>query len=155
MRSLATFVAVSMLMLGQAAMEPRLAVPPTLRVRAKIERHNQALDCLELMTKGRWLAEAAGREAFAEPVSSIPPSSTGPTCPDAGRSTGLHHRVGQTIRQAVRQLADAPGLGRPGRIPGTRELVVPGTSYIVPYRARSDAIEIILHGAQRWPDRLP
>jgi plasmid stabilization system protein ParE len=66
-------------------------------------------------------------------------------------------RVVPTIRQAARKLADAPGLGRPGRVPGSRELIVSGTPSIVPYRARRDAIEIItiLHGAQRWPERLP
>jgi toxin ParE1/3/4 len=54
-------------------------------------------------------------------------------------------------------LAGSPGLGRPGRVAGTRELVIPLTPYIVPYRVRDDAVQIItiLHGAQRWPDKLP
>jgi toxin ParE1/3/4 len=61
------------------------------------------------------------------------------------------------IRGAVEQLAAMPGIGRPGRVPGTRELVVTGTPYIVPYRVRDDAVQIItvLHAAQKWPDRLP
>ncbi|HVH82651.1 MAG TPA: type II toxin-antitoxin system RelE/ParE family toxin [Stellaceae bacterium] len=61
------------------------------------------------------------------------------------------------IRAAVERLAIMPGLGRPGRISGTRELVISGTPYIVPYRAKDDIVQIItiLHGAQRWPDRLP
>jgi toxin ParE1/3/4 len=66
-------------------------------------------------------------------------------------------RVVQRIREAVHKLAETPGLGRPGRVPDTRELVVSRTPYIVPYRVKGDVIEIItvFHGAQRWPDRLP
>jgi toxin ParE1/3/4 len=50
-----------------------------------------------------------------------------------------------------------PAAARPGRVAGTRELVIVGTPYIVPYRVKADVIQIItvLHGAQRWPDRLP
>jgi addiction module RelE/StbE family toxin len=61
------------------------------------------------------------------------------------------------IRAAVERLSTSPGLGRPGRVAGTRELVVPGTPYIVPYRLRGDVVQIItvLHGAQKWPDRFP
>jgi toxin ParE1/3/4 len=49
-----------------------------------------------------------------------------------------------------------PNVGRPGRVPGTRELVVARTSYIVPYRLRSGVIEVlrIYHGARQWPGRL-
>jgi len=58
------------------------------------------------------------------------------------------------IRRAVRMLADYPGFGRPGRVPETRELVVPGTPYVLPYRVRSGFVEIlrVLHGAQKWPE---
>ena len=61
------------------------------------------------------------------------------------------------IREAVRRLAATPGLGRAGRVPGTRELVVSGTPYLVPYRVGEGAVEIItvLHGAQEWPDSFP
>ena len=45
-------------------------------------------------------------------------------------------------------LIDHPSLGRAGRVPGTRELVVPDTPYLVPYRVRGMRIEIlrIFHG---------
>jgi toxin ParE1/3/4 len=51
-------------------------------------------------------------------------------------------------------LADHPEMGRPGRVPGTRELVIPRTAYIVPYRMRRGTIQIlrVFHGARRWPD---
>jgi toxin ParE1/3/4 len=66
-------------------------------------------------------------------------------------------RMMTRIRTAVERLATVPGAGRPGRVAGTRELVISGTPYIVPYRVRGDAVQIItiLHGAQRWPDRFP
>jgi toxin ParE1/3/4 len=53
-------------------------------------------------------------------------------------------------------LAENPKLGAPGRVPGTRELVIPKTPYIVPYRVRGSRIEIarVYHSARRWPDRL-
>jgi toxin ParE1/3/4 len=49
-----------------------------------------------------------------------------------------------------------PKVGRPGRVPGARELVVARTSYIVPYRLHGGEIEVlrIYHGARRWPGRL-
>jgi toxin ParE1/3/4 len=51
-------------------------------------------------------------------------------------------------------LPDNPQMGRPGRVPGTRELVIPKTPYIVPYRLVGNTIQVlrILHGARRWPD---
>ena len=57
----------------------------------------------------------------------------------------------------AQMLADFPELGRPGRVEGTRELVIGHTSCIAAYRIESDRIKIlrILHGAQRWPDLLP
>jgi addiction module RelE/StbE family toxin len=66
-------------------------------------------------------------------------------------------RMIERIRAAVTRLAGSPSLGRPGRAAGTRELVIPHTLYIVPYRVNGDVVQVItmLHGAQRWPDRLP
>ncbi|HVB82636.1 MAG TPA: type II toxin-antitoxin system RelE/ParE family toxin [Candidatus Binataceae bacterium] len=62
--------------------------------------------------------------------------------------------VAQRIRQAVRVVRDYPAAGRSGRVPNTRELVVTGTPYILPYRVRAGAVEIlrVLHGARKWPD---
>ncbi len=65
-------------------------------------------------------------------------------------------RVVDKIFCAIDMLADHPGVGRPGRVPGTRELVVTGTPYIVPYRVREQAVEIlrVFHGSRRWPSSL-
>ena len=56
---------------------------------------------------------------------------------------------------SVASLAEQPGLGRPGRVPGTRELVVLKTHLIVPYRVRGPLIEIlrVFHTSRRLPDR--
>jgi toxin ParE1/3/4 len=61
-----------------------------------------------------------------------------------------------TIVNAADVLADHPNIGRPGRVPGSRELVVPGTPYVLPYRLHSDRIDIIavFHERQKWPKRL-
>ncbi|HYK49297.1 MAG TPA: type II toxin-antitoxin system RelE/ParE family toxin [Terriglobales bacterium] len=57
------------------------------------------------------------------------------------------------IVEATESLKRYPALGRPGRVTGTRELVVPGTPYIIPYRIRMGVVEIIrvFHAARRWP----
>jgi toxin ParE1/3/4 len=66
------------------------------------------------------------------------------------------NRIGGTLLEAVERLAELPNLGRPGRVAGTRELVVPGTPYVIPYRLRGDRLEVIavFHGRQKWPKRL-
>ena len=61
--------------------------------------------------------------------------------------------MGDAIEAAVARLADNPKSGRPGRVRGTRELVVTGTPTIVVYRVERGAVVVlrVLHGAQRWP----
>ena len=59
------------------------------------------------------------------------------------------------VLEAVEGLAEHPNIGRPGRISGTRELVVSKTPYIAVYRVRTNTVWVlrVLHGARRWPDR--
>ena len=63
-------------------------------------------------------------------------------------------RLANRIKESVNQLGRFPLSGRAGRLPETRELVVPGTSYIVAYAIRGDEVWIaaVLHGRQRWPE---
>ena len=65
-------------------------------------------------------------------------------------------RVVDDITTTVGLLAQHPALGRSGRVEGTRELVVPDTPYLVPYRVRGHAVEIlrVFHGARKWPKKL-
>jgi len=53
-------------------------------------------------------------------------------------------------------LADQPGIGRPGRVPDTREWVMPHTPYIIAYRVEDETVVIlrVLHGARKWPERF-
>lgn len=62
--------------------------------------------------------------------------------------------VGRVL-EAVATLAEQPGLGRPGRVPGTRELIVSRTRYMVPYRVRGQKVEIlrVFHTSRRLPER--
>ena len=68
-------------------------------------------------------------------------------------------RVEQRLVHAVSSLAQQPRRGRPGRVEGTRELVIPRLPYVVIYRiverplraAGEIAVMRILHGARRWP----
>ncbi len=72
------------------------------------------------------------------------------------RNPRADRRIVRAIIDAVAPLPQAPGMGRPGRVIGTRELVVPGTPYLVPYRVRGDRLEVlrVLHGAQLWPEEF-
>jgi toxin ParE1/3/4 len=56
------------------------------------------------------------------------------------------------IMDAVSLLSVQPSMGRPGRVPGTRELPVPNnTRYVIPYRVSRNAIEIlrVFHASRR------
>ena len=59
------------------------------------------------------------------------------------------------IHKSVALLAENPALGHPGRLPDTRELVVPETRYIIPYRVRPrlQQIEIlrVFHVSRKPP----
>ena len=74
----------------------------------------------------------------------------------ARENPGAAARTATTLLAAVDRLAELPNLGRPGRVSGTREVVVPGTRYVIPYRVRGERLEIIavFHGRQRWPKRV-
>jgi toxin ParE1/3/4 len=60
------------------------------------------------------------------------------------------------VFDSVDVLAKHPAIGRPGRVPDTRELVVTGTPYIVPYRVKGRTVDIlrVFHGVRRWPSGL-
>jgi addiction module RelE/StbE family toxin len=63
--------------------------------------------------------------------------------------------VAERILSSVEVLARQPQMGRPGRLAGTRELVVPKTPYIIPYRVRGERLELIavFHGRREWRDK--
>ncbi len=59
-------------------------------------------------------------------------------------------QVAQTITDTIGKLDVFPGIGRPGEVSGTRELVSP--PYVIVYRIIKDVAEIlhVWHGAQDW-----
>ncbi|WP_145023430.1 type II toxin-antitoxin system RelE/ParE family toxin [Geobacter argillaceus] len=60
------------------------------------------------------------------------------------------------IIAAVESLSGFTDMGRPGRVPDTRELVIPGLPFIVPYRVTGSTIIIlrVYHTSRKWPNRL-
>jgi toxin ParE1/3/4 len=65
--------------------------------------------------------------------------------------------IDDRIRRHVGQLRQFPESGRPGRIEGTRELVIDRTPYIAAYQILGDKVRIlrVLHGARLWPEEMP
>ena len=63
-------------------------------------------------------------------------------------------RVAARITDAINDLATFPLKGRPGRVSGAYELVIPRTSYTAVYRVRGDIVEVItlMHQARQWPE---
>jgi toxin ParE1/3/4 len=67
-------------------------------------------------------------------------------------------QVAQRIFKKIDLLQDQPLIGRAGKRPGNRELVVDGTPYIVAYRVERERRRVfilrIVHHAQQWPQNL-
>ncbi len=65
-------------------------------------------------------------------------------------------KVVKKILHTIDILLEQPGIGRPGRVTDTRELIVSGTPYIVPYRVKNNVIEIlrVFHCAMQWPEEI-
>jgi plasmid stabilization system protein ParE len=71
---------------------------------------------------------------------------------DAERAAVVYAR----IDQATAHLRNHPAMGRPGRIPGTRELVIPRTPFVAIYVVERGVVRIVSlhHTAQEWPTEL-
>lgn len=71
-------------------------------------------------------------------------------------SDGNAALIAARILEAIDILGTQPRMGRPGRLAGTRELVVSGTPYIVPYRVRHERLELlaVFDGRRQWPQKL-
>lgn len=71
-------------------------------------------------------------------------------------SSAAAQGVVAVIERTVALLAVHPALGRPGRVEGTRELVIPDMPYIIPYRVRDNRVEVlrVFHTARKWPEKV-
>ena len=58
----------------------------------------------------------------------------------------------ELISEKASRLIDHPGLGRPGRVTGTRELIA-HQNYILIYDITQDLVRVlrVLHAARQWP----
>jgi len=65
-------------------------------------------------------------------------------------------KVAAKIWNAAHILFEQPGMGRPGRVPGTRELVISGLPYVLPYVEKNGMIFIlrVMHTSMRWPKKF-
>jgi toxin ParE1/3/4 len=71
-----------------------------------------------------------------------------------GNSEEVAKRVSMQIVASVQRLETFPMSGRTGRIPGTRELVVPGNPFIAAYTIEEEHVVIlaVYHTARQWPE---
>lgn len=60
------------------------------------------------------------------------------------------------IIKSISCLREQQGIGRTGRVPDTKELVIPGLPYIVPYRVKDGVVQVlrVYHTSRKWPNRL-
>lgn len=74
-------------------------------------------------------------------------------CDDPNAARNALHRIVSLVED---KLLSFPEIGRPGRVDGTRELVVPGTPFIAPYRVKPGGIDVLRvhHAARRWSNSL-
>ncbi|MHB1764326.1 MAG: type II toxin-antitoxin system RelE/ParE family toxin [Gammaproteobacteria bacterium] len=58
----------------------------------------------------------------------------------------------ELFSEKASRLVDRPGLGRPGRVTGTREMVA-HQNYILIYDMAGDLVRVlrVLHAARQWP----
>ena len=63
------------------------------------------------------------------------------------------YRVLTQIQAAADSLSRHPEIGRPGRVEKTRELVISGLPYILPYYIKKKEVRIlaVLHTSRKWP----
>lgn len=72
----------------------------------------------------------------------------------ASDSPGNAHKVAQKIWDSIQLLKQQPGMGRPGRVSGTRELIISDLPFVVPYAENNGEIVIlrIIHTSMKWPE---
>ncbi len=65
---------------------------------------------------------------------------------------GTANHAAVRILEAIELLKEQPGMGRRGRVHGTRELVIPGLPFIIPYRVINNSLQIlrVFHAARKW-----
>ncbi len=64
--------------------------------------------------------------------------------------------VAQRFWDTSQMLAEQPGIGRPERVVGTREFIIPGLPYILPYTEMEGTLIIlrVMHTSMKWPNKF-
>jgi toxin ParE1/3/4 len=71
----------------------------------------------------------------------------------ASENPAAAERITNHIWDTVDLLAGYPRAGRKGRVAGTRELVIPGTPFVVAYKVEKNEVWVlaVMHAARKWP----
>lgn len=74
----------------------------------------------------------------------------------ANDKPGAAGTVAQRIWDAGQMIGDQPGMGRPGRVAGIRELILHDLPFILPFREKDGVVYIlrVIHTSMKWPDKL-
>ena len=61
--------------------------------------------------------------------------------------------VMKRVVEAIENIVTFPSMGRAGRVPHTKELVVSGTPLIIVYQVKQDTLYIVrvIHTDRKWP----
>jgi toxin ParE1/3/4 len=72
----------------------------------------------------------------------------------AADNPGNAQQVARKVWDSIQLLRQQPGMGRPGRVPETRELIIADLPFIVPYAEHNGEIVIlrIMHTSMKWPE---
>lgn len=71
----------------------------------------------------------------------------------AQKNTNAAYHVLIRIKASADNLSHHPGIGRPGRVSGTREIVMSDLPYILVYQITDKGVRIlaVMHTARKWP----
>jgi plasmid stabilization system protein ParE len=74
----------------------------------------------------------------------------------AGDNPIAARKVAQRVWDSSQLLALQPCVGRPGRVQGTRELIIFNLPYVLPYVQKGNTIYIlrVMHTSMIWPDKF-
>jgi toxin ParE1/3/4 len=66
------------------------------------------------------------------------------------------NQIAKKILESITLLTQHPALGKKGRLVDTRELIVSGTPYIIPYTIKNNTIEIlrVYHSSRKSPEEI-
>ena len=72
----------------------------------------------------------------------------------SGESPSAARALYDIVREQTELLAQFPDPGRPGRVDGTRELVLGHFPYVIPYRVKNGDVVIlcVFHTSRKLPD---